>query len=324
MTASTAAAAFVFLALSFLTVGFYQWRAEKGSPERRLRELQQAQRPQGLSKQALPLRRGPSSIPALRDRLTNSAWAQGTSEDLVRAGINLRVGEYLIFRLLLATVLFVVPLVAARMALGGFIAGVVLAGVGYVAPGLYVHLRQGRRRRAIEEQLAEGLTQIGNAMRAGFALLQAIDSAARRLRPPLTEELARLVTDVNMGQTLEDALVDLGARVGSYDLDMVITAILIQRRTGGNLAEVLDNVAETMRERDRVRGEIRVLTAQQRFAGWVLSVWPIVLTLIFFLLNPDVMSNLWTTPGGLVLLTIAGVLQLLGFLTIRRIVAIDI
>jgi tight adherence protein B len=323
MTAA-AAAAFVFLALSFLTIALYQWRAEKGSPERRLRELQRAQRPQGVSRQALPLRRGPSSIPALRDRLMNSAWAQRASLDLARAGINLRVGEYLLLRLLLAVVLFVVPVVAARMALGGFIAGVVLAVVGYVAPGLYVHLRRHRRRRAIEGQLAEGLTHIANAMRAGFALLQAIDSAARRLRPPFTEELARLVTDVNMGRTLEDALVELGERVGSYDLDMVITAILIQRRTGGNLAEVLDNVAETMRERDRVRGEIRVLTAQQRFAGWVLSLWPVVLTGIFFLLNPDLMSNLWTTTAGLVLLVIAGVLQLLGFLTIRRIVAIDI
>jgi tight adherence protein B len=323
MTAG-AAAAFVFLALSFLTIALYQWRAEKGSPERRLRELQRAQRPQGVSRQALPLRRGPSSIPALRDRLTNSAWAQGASLDLARAGINLRVGEYLLLRLLLAVVLFVVPLVAVRMALGGFIAGVVLAVVGYVTPALYVHLRQRRRRAAIEGQLAEGLTHIANAMRAGFALLQAIDSAARRLRPPFTQELARLVTDVNMGRTLEDALVELGERVGSYDLDMVITAILIQRRTGGNLAEVLDNVAETMRERDRVRGEIRVLTAQQRFAGWVLSMWPVVLAGIFFLMNPDLMSNLWTTPAGLVLLTIAGVLQLLGFLTIRRIVAIDI
>jgi tight adherence protein B len=105
---------------------------------------------------------------------------------------------------------------------------------------------------------------------------------------------------------------------------MVITAVLIQRRTGGNLSEVLDNVAETIRERDRVRGEIRVLTAQQRFAGFVLSVWPVVLAGIFFLLNPDLMSNLWTTPVGLVLLIGAAFLQLLGFLTIRRIVAIDI
>ena len=322
MSASAAAAVFVFLALSFIAIALYQWSAEKRSPERRLRALQRAQRSRGATQ--VLLRSGPSSIPALRDRLTNSAWAQRASSDLVRAGINLKVSEYLIIRLLLAMVLFFVPVVATGMAPVGFIAGLGLAGVGFLAPALYVHLRQRRRRRAIDNQLAEALTHMANAMRAGFALLQAIDSAARRLRPPFTEELARLVSDVNMGRTLEDALADMGQRVGSLDLDMVITAILIQRRTGGNLAEVLDNVAETMRERDRVRGEIRVLTAQQRFAGWVLSVWPVVLAVLFTLMMPDVMSNLWTTAAGLVLLIIAGVLLLLGFLTIQRIVNIDI
>jgi tight adherence protein B len=105
---------------------------------------------------------------------------------------------------------------------------------------------------------------------------------------------------------------------------MMITAILIQRSSGGNLSEVLENVAETIRERDRIRGEIRVMTSQQRFAAWVLSLWPLALGGIFFLLNPDLMSNLWTEPAGIVMLAIAGVLQLLGFVTIRRIIAVEI
>jgi tight adherence protein B len=144
------------------------------------------------------------------------------------------------------------------------------------------------------------------------------------LQPPLSEEFSRLVTDVRLGASLEDALTSMGSRVGSYDLDMVVTAILIQRSTGGNLSEVLDNVAETIRERDRIRGEVRVFTAQQRLVAWVLSLWPIVLAGIFFLMNPGLMSNLWTEPVGIVLLVVAGVLQLLGFFTIRRIVAIEI
>jgi tight adherence protein B len=238
--------------------------------------------------------------------------------------MKLRVGEYLLLRILLGGVGFVVPVLASGMAASGLLAGLGLGVVGFVAPALYVNMRKQRRRHAIEHQLAEALTHMANAMRAGFALLQAIDSTARRLQPPLAEELAILVADVNLGMTLEDALEDLGERVGSYDLDMVITAILIQRRSGGNLSEILDNVAETMRERDRIRGEIRVLTAQQRFSGLVLSSWPVVVAVFFFLLNPDLMSNLWTTPVGLVLLIGAGVLQLLGILTIRRIVAIDI
>jgi tight adherence protein B len=323
MTAAAAAIS-VFLALFLLALALYEWSAEKGAPEQRLRAFQQAQQAHGVPRRALPLRRGPSSIPALRDHLVNSAWAQRTSLDLARAGLNLRVGEYLLLRSFLAILGFVVPWALSGAAVSGLIAGVVLAVVAYMALALHVRLRIRRRRRAIEGQLGEALTHIANAMRAGFALLQAIDSAARRLRPPLAEEFARLVTDVNLGRTLEDALADLSERVGSYDLEMVVTAILIQRRTGGNLSEILDNVAETMRERNRVRGEIRTLTAQQRFAGTVLSIWPIFLGIIFFLVNPDLMSNLWTTPVGIVLLVSAAFLQLLGFLTIRRIIAIDI
>ena len=144
-------------------------------------------------------------------------------------------------------------------------------------PAFYVTLKKRRRLHAIDRQLVEGLSHIANSIRAGFAMLQAIDAAAQRLQPPLSEEFSRLVADVRLGASLEDALTAMGNRVGSYDLDMVITAILIQRSTGGNLSEVLDNVAETIRERDRIRGEIRVLTAQQRFAAWVLSLWPVVL-----------------------------------------------
>ena len=132
-------------------------------------------------------------------------------------------------------------------------------------PAFWVELRRRRRLRAIDRQLVEGLTQVANSIRAGFAMLQAIDAAAQRLQPPLSEEFARLVADVRLGSSLEDALVSMGERIDSYDLDLVITATLIQRSTGGNLSEILDNVAETIRERDRIRGEIRTLTAQQRF-----------------------------------------------------------
>ena len=142
--------------------------------------------------------------------------------------------------------------------------------------------------------------------------------------PPLSEEFSRLVTDVRLGASLEDSLTAMGSRVDSYDLDMVITAILIQRSSGGNLSEVLDNVAETIRDRERIRGEIRVMTSQQRFAASVLSLWPLVLGGIFFLLNPSLMSNLWTEPAGIVMLVIASTLQVLGFLTIRRITTIEI
>jgi tight adherence protein B len=244
--------------------------------------------------------------------------------DLERAHLRLRVGEYLLIRFFLAILGLTLPLLATHASLVGLIVGLVLAVVGFMAPAVYVTLKKRRRLDAIDKQLVEALSYIANSIRAGFAMLQAIDAAGQRLQPPLSEEFSRLVTDVRMGASLEDSLAALANRVGSYDLDMVVTAILIQRSSGGNLSEVLDNVAETIRERDRIRGEIRVMTAQQRLAAWVLSLWPLALAGIFLLINPDLMSNLWTQSAGIVLLVIAGVLQVLGFFTIRRIISIEI
>lgn len=320
--AAAIAAVLVFLALSCFALALSQTRG-KASVEQRLRELRRAQEKQGVSGGSLPLRRQTSSIPALRDRLTNSAWAQASALELARAGINLRVSEYLLLRVLLALGGLIIPILVSGASPVGLIVGLAMAGAGFMVPALYVNMRKRKRLRALEAQLGEALTYIANAMRAGFALLQAVDSAARRLQPPLAEEFARLVADVNLGRTLEDALQDLNQRAGSRDLDMVVTAILIQRRTGGNLSEILDNVAETMRERDRVRGQIRVLTAQQRFSALVLSVWPVLVAAVFALLSPDMMSNLWSTTAGVALLIVAVFLQLLGFLTLQRIIAID-
>jgi tight adherence protein B len=316
------AAVFVFVALLCAAIGFYIMNGS-GEEERRLRALKAQGSSQGAEARSL-LRRSTSAIPTLRRALDTSSWADRAALDLDRAHISLRVGEYLMMRIFMAALLFAIPLLLARGQVVGLAVAIPLALVGFMLPALYLTIKKRRRLHAIDRQLVEGLSHIANSIRAGFAMLQAIDAAAQRLQPPLSEEFSRLVADVRLGASLEDALTAMGNRVGSYDLDMVITAIMIQRSTGGNLSEVLDNVAETIRERDRIRGEIRVLTAQMRFAAWVLSLWPVVLAAIFFLLNPDLMSNLWTEAAGIVLLVIAGILQLLGFFTIRRIVAIEI
>jgi tight adherence protein B len=319
---ATLAIAFVFVALLCAAGGFYIMNGSE-EEERRLRTLKTRGPALGTEARSL-LRRGTSAIPTLRRALDTSSWADRAALDLDRAHVNLRVGEYLMIRIFTAGFLFAIPLLLARGQVVGLAVALPLAIVGFILPAVYVTLKKRRRLSAIDRQLVEGLTHIANSIRAGFAMLQAIDAAAQRLQPPLSDEFSRLVADVRLGASLEDALQAMGNRVGSYDLDMVITAIMIQRSTGGNLSEVLDNVAETIRERDRIRGEVRVLTAQMRFAAWVLSLWPLVLAGIFWLLNPSLMSNLWTEGAGIVMLVIAGLLQLLGFFTIRRIVSIEI
>jgi tight adherence protein B len=316
------AAVFVLLALCCVILGLYALSSSRGA-DARLRALQAPQTPAGSDTRPL-LRRAPSAIPALRRLLSTSTWAERAALDLDRAHVNLRVGEYLMLRVFVGLLLFALPLLFAGDRIVGLAIAIFLALLGYMLPAFWVGLRRRRRLRAIDRQLVEGLTHVANAIRAGFAMLQAFDAAAQRLQPPLSEEFGRLVADVRLGASLEDALASMGNRIGSYDLDLVITAILIQRSTGGNLSEILDNVTETIRERDRIRGEVRTFTAQQRFAAWVLSLWPIFLAFVFFLLNPDLMSNLWTETAGIVLLIIAGTLQVLGFLTIRRIIAIEV
>ncbi|MGD0114724.1 MAG: type II secretion system F family protein [Dehalococcoidia bacterium] len=314
------AVALIVVALLCAGAGFYVMNVS-GEEEARLRSLR-GRAAEKEAEEAL-LRRGSSSIPALRRVLDTSVWADRAALDLEQAHLRLRVGEYLLIRLFTGGVLLVIPLLLVRDLIG-LVTGVVLALVGYMLPAFYVKIKKRRRLSRIDRQLVEALSQIANSIRAGFAMLQAIDAAAQRLEPPLSEEFSRLVADVRLGASLEDSLVAMSARIGSYDLDMVITAILIQRSSGGNLSEVLDNVAETIRERDRIRGEIKVMTAQQRFAASVLAVWPLILGVIFFILNPSLMSNLWTEPAGLVMLGIAITLQLLGLLTIRRITTIEI
>lgn len=314
------AVALILLALLCAGAGFYIMNVS-GEEEARLRALRA--RTAGKEAEEALLRRGSSAIPALRRVLDTSVWADKAALDLEQAHLRLRVGEYLMIRLFLAGVLLAIPLLLLSNVIG-LVIGLVLAVVGYMLPMLYVHLRKRRRLSRVDKQLVEALSHISSSIRAGFAMLQAIDAAAQRLDPPLSDEFSRLVADVRLGASLEDSLAAMSIRVGSYDLDMVVTAILIQRGSGGNLSEVLDNVAETIRERERIRGEIRVMTAQQRFAASVLAAWPVVLGGIFFLLNPSLMSNLWTESAGLVMLGIAITLQLLGILTIRRITNIEI
>lgn len=165
---------------------------------------------------------------------------------------------------------------------------------------------------------------ISNAQRAGFAFSQGIDVATKRIGPPMSVELNRMLLDMNLGASTEAALHAMNERIGSDDVHMVVTAILIQRQTGGNLAEVLDHVTETMRDRDRILGEIKTLTSSQRLTGFVLSLWPMALALVFLAINPDMMSLMWTTDAGLVMLGTWIVLNAAGFFAIRRILDIDI
>ena len=176
----------------------------------------------------------------------------------------------------------------------------------------------------IEKQLVEFASMLASSLRSGFAFQQGVDLAARQLEPPLADELTTLINDANLGATMEAALLDMGRRAGSTDLDMMITAILVQRTSGGNLSEVLDQAGETLRERERIRGDIQTLTAQQRLTGTILSLYPIAVGFVLLALLPSMWSLMFTEMWGQVFLGIALGLQALGFFAMRRLVNIDI
>jgi len=323
MVVEAAAAACVFLAVSAVVLAFARGRTlNSNEVERRLRSLYQPE-VVGMEGRGL-LMRNSGTFPFLRALVSkDGSWARRATVDLQQAGLSLKVSEYVLLRVFVAVmaVLAVVLLVGGTAGLvGGLIGGL----LGFWVPALYVQQKKSRRINAISRQLVEALTLISNALRSGFAFTQAVELAAKQLSPPLQTELNSFLRESALGARSEDALRALVERSGSVDVEMVVTSILIQRTTGGNLSEVLDNVAETIRERDRLRGEIRALTAQQRLTGQVLSVYPVALALVFFLIAPSLMALLWETEAGIILLGIAITLQVTGVITIRRILSIDI
>jgi tight adherence protein B len=265
-----------------------------------------------------------SSLPGLASLLSGREWARDVARELDKADVNLRVGEYVTLRFAAAFLLLAAALVVIGTDTFGIVAGLVLALVGYMLPRFYVARRKGARLEKLNGQLEETLTLVSNSMKAGFGLLQSLGLAAQQMEHPISTELGRLLHDINVGSTTEAALVDLSQRVGSYDLDIIVTAILIQRTAGGNLAEILDTVTHTMRERVRIRGEIRVMTSQQRMTGYVLGALPLLVAGILVLIARDYMTPLVTTTPGLAMLVIAGIWELMGVFLMRRILAIEV
>jgi tight adherence protein B len=165
---------------------------------------------------------------------------------------------------------------------------------------------------------------LSNSLKAGFGLMQSLDLASRELAHPMSTELRRVIQDVSVGMLRDEALQNMASRCGSADLDIVVTAMLIQQSTGGNLAEILDNVGYTMRERIRIRGEIKTLTTQQMMTGFIIGGLPIALLGIFSVVSPGYTSPLFTETIGNLLLVGAAVMEFIGVVIIKRILAIEV
>jgi tight adherence protein B len=172
--------------------------------------------------------------------------------------------------------------------------------------------------------LGDTLILLANSLRSGYSLLQSMETVSHELAVPMSVEFARVVREIGLGLTIEEALAHMLQRVTSEDLDLVITAINIQHEVGGNLSEILDTISHTIRERVRIKGQIRSMTAQARFSGYVITVLPVLLGIVMFMINPAYIGKMFNEPCGVMMLITGGVMILAGYMVIRQITNIEI
>ncbi len=239
--------------------------------------------------------------------------------DLARANLKLRVAEYYYIRIGLALILGLLLGV-----LRDPLSGVVGTFLGYMLPRFYVGRRIGGRLSAFNKQLADTITLLSNSLRAGSSFLQSIELVSRETPAPMGEEMGRVVREVNLGLGMDEALANLVRRIRSDDLDLMVTAIGVQQQVGGNLAEILDTIAFTIRERVRIKGEINTLTAQGRMSGYLVAFLPIGIAVALNFINPAFMEPLFTQLLGQILLGVGGVMMVIGFFAIQKIVDIKV
>ncbi len=255
------------------------------------------------------------------------------ARELARADLKLKVSEFLVLWAAATVgvpILFVVFSVALP-ALGSPLALLAGALLGFLLPRFWLNRRKASRLNAFNKQLPDTITLIANALRAGSSFLQAVELVVRETRPPVSTEFSRVIREVNLGLPFEQAMENMVRRVRSDDLELMATAISIQHTVGGNLAEILDSIAFTIRERVRIKGEIRVLTAQQRMSGYVVGFLPFGLAAFIFVAAPSFFDPMFDPavsiaglPAGVIILGLGLVSMFTGFMLIRRIVDIEV
>ncbi len=249
--------------------------------------------------------------------------------DLARADVKLTVTEYIIIKFLCALVGAGFGIFVGRASMEAmFASGLAGAVVFSFLPNLYLFIQARRRVKAFNNQLGDTITMMANALRGGYSFLQTLDMVSREAPAPMSSEFRRVVQEVGLGRSTEDALQNLLRRMPSDDLELLITAVSIQMEVGGNLAQILDTIGHTIRERVRIKGEIQTLTAQGRISAWVITGLPVGLAIFISMVNPDYMAPIFTLgmpPEAWCCLPVtAGVMIVIGYFAIMKIIDIDV
>jgi tight adherence protein B len=256
------------------------------------------------------------------DNLSQRRRVQGKptlAEDLARAGLNITPAEYLMVRIGAVALGALIGLFRFGLSVGPLI----LAVVGFLVPPLVVRYLQSRRRDRFNEQLTGMLQLLSNSLKTGYAIDRALETVAAKSPPPVSTEFERVSTEIALGTSVEDALSSLLLRIDSPDLEFIVTAILLHVRVGGNLAEVLDNISDTLRDRLQTKRDMQVLTAQSRASATIITALPILLALGLYVFVPGYFAPMTSTVVGYILLGIAGFLVLIGNVVISRMTQLE-
>jgi tight adherence protein B len=238
---------------------------------------------------------------------------------LAQASVKLTVVEYLVLNL--ASILVVGAL--GYLVFRNFLA-IFMLGAGALLPRLVVNLLKAQRLKKFNNQLGDTINLLVNGIRSGYSMPQAMETVGRDMPPPVSEEFRRVTLEIGLGVPLEDALNHMVRRVQSADLELMITAVNVSYEVGGNLAEILDIISHTIRERVRIMGEIKTLTAQGQITGAVLSGLPFALTGILFVLNREYMGRMFSTTCGWIMSGVAVTIIVIGYVVMQKIVKIEV
>ena len=308
------------LALILLIIGLlFSVTSERALVEERLSKLIEEEKSPNASKEFKS---------ALTDwvnrRVEKSSFGERIARELARADLKFKPGEYIALYAISITGFAMVAFFLGGRLLPSALIGAVM---GAFVPRLYVNRQQGRRLRRFNEQLPDMLNLVVNGLRAGFSMMQALESVSKEMPPPICDEFRRVVQEMQLGIPMERALNNLYRRIPSEDLDFINTAINVQREVGGNLAEILEIISFTIRERIRIKGEIRVLTSQMMYSGRILALMPVGLLLILWFINRDYMMTFFVPENrlcGLIALGTAGLMIAIGYFVMTKIASVEV
>jgi tight adherence protein B len=255
----------------------------------------------------------------LNKALEGRSFADNLATQLARADIKVTVAEFFALQIIAVMGAF-----AAAFVLFGGILPFIAAIAGFFGPRIYVNFRRNARLNTFNDQLGDAIMQMSNGLRAGYSVLQAMESVATELPTPICDEFRRVVQEMQLGVGMEQALSNMLRRIDSEDLDLMITAINVQREVGGNLADILDVISFTIRERVRIKGEVRTLTSQGRMSGYVIGFLPFGLALLLMVLNRDYIMQVFQSTCGWIMVILTVVLVGAGMFAMNKITDIEV